>query len=318
MKKMPKISIIIPIYNVENYLSQCLDSVIKQTLYDIEIICVNDGTKDDSVYIARKYQEYDNRIQIIEKQNGGLSSARNAGIKIASGAYIIFLDSDDYLASNACERLYQEILEVKPDIITFGSHYFPIYPHPGEWLVKTLSPRTHTYNQFSEQVLFKERGAYPFVWRQCFKREFLREYGLLFDETVKFGEDLVFQFCSFPYAKRIVFLADKLYYYRWYRENSLMFNASQKLYEKYKQHINLIDIIVSCWDKNGFLQEYKDMLFNWSLEFMGYDLKKYADKKAKKDLIQELFSIWEKHNFLLRAKGLKNKRLLLYLKANTR
>ena len=110
MTKTPKISIIIPIFNVENYLAKCLDSIINQTLMDIEIICVNDGSKDNSVDILNTYAQRDKRITIINKANGGLSSARNAGIRVANGEYICFLDSDDYFEFNACERLYIEIL----------------------------------------------------------------------------------------------------------------------------------------------------------------------------------------------------------------
>lgn len=126
MNVSPKFSIIIPIYNVEDYLSKCLDSVIEQTLMDIEIICVNDGSKDKSLNILQQYSNNDNRIRIISKENGGLSSARNAGLKVAKGDYICFLDSDDYAEPNLCERLYTEILEYKPDIIAFGANIFPL------------------------------------------------------------------------------------------------------------------------------------------------------------------------------------------------
>ena len=91
MVKRPKISVIIPIYNVEDYLNRCLESVVNQTLFDIEIIGVNDGTKDDSVAIIRKYMALDKRIQLVEKENGGLSSARNAGLEVATGELILFL-----------------------------------------------------------------------------------------------------------------------------------------------------------------------------------------------------------------------------------
>ena len=108
MIKEPKFSIIIPVYNVENYLSECLDSVIKQTIMDLEIICVNDGTKDHSREILEEYQKQDARIQIIDKVNGGLSSARNAGLAAATGEYILFLDSDDYLNSPPVSVFYMK------------------------------------------------------------------------------------------------------------------------------------------------------------------------------------------------------------------
>ena len=110
MDKRPKVSVIIPIYNVESYLSRCLESLVNQTLLDIEIIGVNDGTKANSVQIIREYMALDHRISLVEKENGGLASARNAGLKVSSGEIVLFLDSDDYLAENACERIYEEYL----------------------------------------------------------------------------------------------------------------------------------------------------------------------------------------------------------------
>ncbi|GAA6292059.1 hypothetical protein F220043C3_04930 [Enterocloster asparagiformis] len=313
MQKTPKISIVIPIYNVEAYLSKCLESVINQTLIDIEIICVDDGTKDRSCEIVEEYQQHDDRIILVHKQNGGLSSARNAGMRVAQGSYICFLDSDDYIEKTACERLYVETLEGRPDIITFGAHAFPAFPAPDRWLINTLSPRSITYTHNCTEALFGERGAYPFVWRQCFRQGFLKDNRLEFDENVKFGEDLVFQFNAFPCAETAVFISDKLYFYRWYRENSLMHSASQKLYEKYDQHIKLVDIIANAWVKNGVIEKYKNSLFDWSIGFMGYDLKEFADIEAKKVLVHKLFYIWKKYDFLIKSTGLTNKGLLRYL-----
>ena len=108
MVKRPKVSVILPIYNVENYLSRCLESLMNQTLLDIEIIGVNDGSKDRSADILRQYMALDSRIQMIDKENGGTASARNAGLDAAAGEMIFFLDPDDYVAKNACEGIYEE------------------------------------------------------------------------------------------------------------------------------------------------------------------------------------------------------------------
>ena len=229
MIKAPKFSIIIPVYNVENYLSECLDSIVAQTILDLEIICVNDGTTDQSRKILAEYQRQDDRIRIIDKENGGLSSARNTGLKAATGDYVMFVDSDDFLEPRACERIYYEILEHRPDTIVFGTHIFPYYPWPTEWLIRNLTTRTTAYYNAGVQALLNENGATPFVWRDCFRREFLTTNELVFDETVRFGEDLIFQFEVFPNAKTIIFISDKLYHYRWSRPDSLMANVSQHL-----------------------------------------------------------------------------------------
>ena len=117
--KGPKISIIIPIYNVEDYAGKCLESVTNQTLKDIEVICVDDGTKDNSCAVVEAYMKEDDRIKLVHKENGGLSSARNYGLQYATGEYIWWIDSDDYIEKNGCERLYDAIQEYHPDLIHF-------------------------------------------------------------------------------------------------------------------------------------------------------------------------------------------------------
>src|SRR5699024_9289829 len=147
----------------------------------------------------------DARIQIIDKVNGGLSSARNAGLAAATGEYILLLDSDDYLEQSARERILYEILEHHPDSIVFGTHIFTYYPWTTEWHIRNLTTRTSAYWNDGINALMNENGSTPFVWRDCFKREFLHQHQLLFNEAVRFGEDIIFQFESFPFAASIIF-----------------------------------------------------------------------------------------------------------------
>ena len=138
--KGPKISIIIPIYNVEDYVGKCLESVTNQTLKDIEVICVDDGTKDNSCAVVEAYMKEDDRIKLVHKENGGLSSARNYGLQYATGEYTWWIDSDDYIEKNGCERLYDAIQENHPDLITFGANCIPEYPEPDQWTLDNFSP----------------------------------------------------------------------------------------------------------------------------------------------------------------------------------
>ena len=110
------ISIIIPVYNVEKYLSDCLDSVVNQTYKDLEIICVNDGSTDNSLDILNEYCSKDDRIFVVNKENGGLSSARNAGLAVAKGDFIMFLDSDDWIDNNTCEVALKQMMESNSDV----------------------------------------------------------------------------------------------------------------------------------------------------------------------------------------------------------
>ena len=120
MKEQPLVSVIIPVYNVERYLAQCLDSVINQTYPNLEIICVNDGSRDGSPDILRRYADEDARIQVIDKANGGVSRARNDALDCARGEYIMFVDSDDWVEPDACENAVNAMREYDADIVMWS------------------------------------------------------------------------------------------------------------------------------------------------------------------------------------------------------
>lgn len=284
MSKPAKVSIIVPVYNVEKYLSACLNSCINQTLYDIEIICVNDGSTDNSLNILKEFAEHDYRVKIVDKPNGGLSSARNAGIMNSCGEIIMFLDSDDYLAPNACERVWQETLEAPTDIVIFGTNIFPDKPRASNWHYRVLNVRTHRCWEFTPAVLFNEPSAKPFVWRQAFNRKFFDEYGLKFDERVKYGEDMVFQLEAFPYGKNFAFISDNLYFYRWYRDGSLMNSFRTDLDEKVRQHLGFVKYITKYWSDQGWLKLYGKEYTQWLLEFLVADIRSKEIRNASEYL----------------------------------
>lgn len=280
MTDMVKVSLILPVYNVEGYLRECLDSCIKQTLDDIEIICVDDGSTDGSLKILEEYAERDKKIQIIKRENGGLSAARNTGLRAASGEWIMFLDTDDYLEPCACERVYSEAMEHSPDIIIFGTNIFPTDPEPTKWHRSVLHIKSRLYTKATPDLIFKEDGAKPFVWRQSFSRELLSTTGVMFDEDVRYGEDIVFQFRIFPRARSVSFISDRLYNYRWYREGSLMASFGTDPSLKLERHLALSDIILGAWREMGLGKKYALKLLKWFCQFVIYDLvhKDVGDK----------------------------------------
>lgn len=292
-----KVSVIIPVYNVEKYLSTCLNSCLNQTLYDIELICVNDGSTDRSMEILEEYAKRDCRIRIINKLNGGLSSARNAGLKRACGETVMFLDSDDYLEERACERVWCEMLEAPTDVVIFGTNVFPQNPKPTNWLNHVLRVRNHRYSEFSAPVLFEEKCAKPFVWRQAFRKEILDKHELLFDERVKFGEDMVFQLETFPHAKNFAFIEDRLYNYRWYREGSLMRSMSDDLDDKIDKHFGFVRIISEYWKTQGWFELYGKEYLEWLLEFLAADIRREEVKK-KDEYISRLKEIIDDYDLV--------------------
>ena len=269
---MVKVSLILPVYNVEEYLRECLDSCINQTLGQIEIICIDDGSTDGSAKILAEYADSDKRIRIIAQPNSGLSAARNSGLRVARGEWIMFLDTDDYLEPKACERIYREATSSLCDIIVFGTNIFPIEPKPTKWHSSVLHIRGRRYPNATPDIIFKEAGAKPFVWRQAFSAELLRTSGVMFDEDVRYGEDIVFQFKIFPHAKRVSFISDRLYNYRWYRQGSLMASFGQDLSLKLERHLALADIILGAWENMGLLEKYSLELLKWFCQFVLYDL----------------------------------------------
>ena len=287
--KGPKISVIVPVYNVSEYISRCADSIVSQKLYDIELIFVNDGSKDNSREIVEKYQLNDSRITILDKENGGLSSARNYGLRNAKREYILFVDSDDYLELNACERIYIEHLENNADIIVFGAKVFPEY-NVDEWVRDNLSVRTVYYDTNVQKVLFWEKGAHPYVWRNCYKREFLNRINVFFDEQVKFAEDILFQFQVFPFAENIAFIEDKLYNYRISRPGSLMSTYNKNEEEKLNYHIIIAKKITDYWIDNDLIPGNEIDYLYW---IEGYLIDKLfwwncANKEKKAKEIYEL------------------------------
>lgn len=268
-----KISIVIPIYNVEQYLPCCLLSCVNQTLHDIEIIGVNDGSTDSSLDVLREFASRDYRIRIIDKANGGLSSARNAGIQVASGKIVMFLDSDDFLSTNACERVWRETLEGQTDVVIFGTDIFPTNPAPTSWHYRVLHVKTRRYDEPDIfNAVFHEPGIKPFVWRQAYTRKFFDENHVLFDETVRYGEDIVFQMEAIPYAQTIAVISDQLYHYRWYREGSLMQTFQMDIDDKICQHVLLADIIANHWRRKGWLEDHSKEFTQWVLDFLVYDI----------------------------------------------
>lgn len=196
-----KVSVIIPVYNVENYIEECVESVINQTLKEIEIIIVNDGTKDNSIKKIEKYLS-NPRVILINKENGGVSSARNTGLKIARGEYISFIDSDDFIEPTMLEKLYNEGEGM--DIVF--SNFARIDEFGNIEIEK---------NNF-ENLEIKE-GSYfynielGYIWNKIYNHKFLKEYNIKFKENMLM-EDLLFSLKVFSIAKKVKYL-DKVYYY---------------------------------------------------------------------------------------------------------
>lgn len=203
------ISVIVPVYNVEKYLEKCIKSIINQTYHNLEIILVNDGSKDNSGKICDFWEEKDPRIKVIHKENGGLSDARNTGMKIAKGEYIGFVDSDDYINSNFYEILMMNINRYKADISTCSIRKFS----EEEVLDESLSLNEKVYTFITEEALsdlIDENILNQTVWNKLYKREVINN---IYFEFGKIHEDVFWTYQVFGNAKKVVFVNQELYYY---------------------------------------------------------------------------------------------------------
>ncbi|MBQ3600387.1 MAG: glycosyltransferase [Lachnospiraceae bacterium] len=286
MDKKPKFSIIVPVYNVRDYLGICMESLINQTIKDIEIICVNDGSTDDSLEILQQYAEKDYRIKVCDKVNGGSSSARNLGLDEAEGEFILFVDSDDILEKNACDRLYMEILQTGADIVVFGTRVFPQYvANKHAWLWNNLHVNLRHYTENCVEALFNEKPSKPFIWNKCYRRSIIEKNNIRFDEELGLGEDNLFLFEIYPKVEQVIYIPDQLYNYRCERSGSLMDKSIHELEWRMNMHLSIIEKIMEEWKKNGILEQYNDDLYAWCVCFIVNDLNNLPLNEEKKKVI---------------------------------
>ena len=215
-----KISIIIPIYNTEKYLNKCIESLIEQTHSNIEILCINDGSVDNSLEILKEYARLDVRVKIFSQKNSGSGPARNLGLKNATGEYIMFCDSDDWFEANMCQKMLYKIINEEVDLVICSSNV--VY----EYINSRRSNLERCY-QIQEKLLEKiiltdnlRNTICVGSWAKIFKKNIIDKYNILFPEQ-SIGEDNSFFGQYIVIAKNIFGIEEKLYNYR-VRENSLM------------------------------------------------------------------------------------------------
>jgi len=283
----PFVSVLVPVYNVEEYLERCLDSILVQKFTNIEIICVNDGSTDNSAKILEKYRKKDSRIIIINKKNGGLPSARNAGLEAAKGEYISFVDSDDYIDPNMIKKLHQVAVKDKSEVVICGAHIFPEEPRAEQWFYDKLSPLKRRYEGYNPSIIFEDITTTPFLWRVFVKKELIDHYHLRLNENISLGEDFAFQVKLYSRAKGISLIPDKLYHYMWHREKSLMQELNYRNPEvRVIKHIELLEEVWNTLEKTSNDEKTQHLFINWGLDFVYQDFiylshlnkVKYADK----------------------------------------
>lgn len=270
------VSFIIPVFNCAQFLNRCIDSVLVQTCPDWELILVDDGSTDGSAEICRKYAEADIRIKYIFKENGGVSSARNAGLDVARGEFVLFIDSDDSIASNTVKRVLNKQTEHDFDCVVWGcdqnGHIWA--PEIDEDYLDILDFNKNIIRHLNTELLCP-------CWNKLFKRELLCPR---FNETISHAEDFIFCLEYLKNCKSIAFIKDPLYFYDVYVSGSSTHNFKESnlsALEKMQQAI--LDYIGQTEDFRLYAKYVRDLTFQFRLllkdNAMPYVAKRSAIKK---------------------------------------
>ena len=280
-----KLSIIVPVYGVEKYIDKCLNSLVKQSLKEIEVIVVNDGTKDNSQKIIDKYvKKYPDKIKSYIKENGGQGSARNYGLKKASGEYIGYVDSNDFVEKDMYKKLYNKAKENNYDIVVCGN-----YNVSEDYQNKNIDAFINNYNTDLENIFFGKMA----VWNKIYKRDILIKNKLEFKEKVWY-EDLAFTLKAIMNSNTFAFIDEPLYDYL-IREGSTMNNSNVQ---------RNLEILDAFNDILSYIQHNKKEEYFSKIEFLAIDhiyisaivrvLKAEADDKVKRETINKLIDYMNK------------------------
>ncbi len=305
---MKSVSVIVPFYNVENYIEKCLQTLVGQTLDDIEIILVNDGSKDRSKIVVDKFlKQYPEKIVYLEKENGGLSDARNYAIPYAKGEYIAFLDSDDYVEKTMYKDMYE--LAKKEDSDMVECNFYWEYPDKKKEDVGIV------YNG-KKEMLEKIRVV---AWNKLIRKEVLEKSKVLFPKGLRY-EDVEFTYKLIPYLDKISFLKKPCVHYI-QREGSISNNQNERNEEIFDILANVIDF----YKANNLYDEYKDELEYVYIRYAFCSsllrIVKIKDEFVQRKLldltwekVNTTFPEWKKNPVLKKKKDLKS----IYLKTITK
>lgn len=268
---IPKVSIIIPIYNPGEYFIKCLDSVINQTLSEIEVICIDDGSTDDSKNILDEYSKKDNRFKIFYQENQGAGSTRNNGVDKATGEYILFLDADDWIECDTCEKLYNQAKNLDVDLVLFDTIWY--YENNNE-LIKYFEDNefNHDYNSYVftkseiyEKIVDPSLGV---IWSKFYKTSFLKDNNIKFS-TYKIYNDVSFHFKTMLLANKISYCPHVFYHYMKIGQPSLQTSYRWGKYEQLWADVMM--------EVRGFLMEH-DLMKEFKMIFLVYSIVSFEGK----------------------------------------
>ena len=276
-----KISVVVPIFNVEDYIGDCLDSILDQSLKEFEVICVNDGSTDSSLDILKEYAAKDNRIKIIDKDNAGYGHTMNIGMDMASGEYFVIVESDDFILPKMFETLYDATKENDLDFVK--SDFYRFYGEDNKNIIKEYQKLDKTNSNKYYNKIFSthdNHDTYKFLmntWTGLYKLDFLRKNNIRHSETPGASyQDNGFWFKTFFYGERVMFIPEPFYMYRRDNPNSSIRNET-KIYAMDKEYDLINDFLDDSGEKKDFLDAFvyaKYHNFNFTMNRIGLEFKK--------------------------------------------
>lgn len=310
-----KISVIVPVYKTEQYIRQCVDSIINQTYKNLEIILVDDGSPDNCGRICDEYAELDNRVKVIHKVNGGLVSARKAGVGAATGEYISFVDSDDWIDISAYFNVVQKITEHNADIIVFGHNRvnenktYKCYENLHDGLYNRINLQEHI---LAINDIFYHRIISPVCWNKIIKTSIVKKNISKVDNKTKIGEDAALIFPCAMMAESIYIMSDTLYYYR-LRETSMM---HEKDVNRYKNVEIVINRLIEALKENNL---DKSLIMKKQLFLYVADLMLITDASHFFDDLSELYpKLKENDRIAIYGKGVYAQSLTFLVEKNNK
>ncbi len=295
---MPKVSVIVPVYKVEKYIKECVDSLVNQTLKDIEIILVDDGSPDNCGKICDEYADKDSRVKVIHKKNEGVSKARNDGIANATSDYIMFVDSDDWCELNMCEVAYNTITEKEADIAIFTNFYSYSKSEMTDFKFPTFLQVTDKKNIEILQMTVLARkfiklldseldyGGITAPWSKIFKKEVIKNNEILFNVNVKgLFDDGLFVMESLQYSNNVILKNIPLYHYR-IIETSIVNSFNPNKIQIYNTIFDEIEIFMKKYNKDNNFKNayYARMIIYFVVSLKNYYFNRLNNKKMTQKL----------------------------------
>ena len=278
---MAEVSVIVPVYNVEEYLPKCLDSLIGQTYKDIKIICVNDGSTDGSMDILKKYEKKDKRIVVVSKKNGGLSSARNVGLKKCNTKYVMFCDSDDYVSPRMCEKMLETIEKDNSDLAVCVLNAIYLAHNEMEESDRNYYRLNYTGKQYIHDELVLKTDVS--VVNKIFRMDIIKKYNIEFPEGLN-NEDFYFYNAYMGVSRTISFVNQRLYNYM-RREGSIM-SENFEAEKLSMDHLLVAEKLFDFYKEIGFLEKHKYLFWKQFVMSFWFSVE-HSSEKYKREILEE-------------------------------